>query len=84
MTQHATVSIAKAQRALGFSPCVSFEEGMKRTETWLKTCGYLTGMSQDDVRPLVPQPMSPPQPESPRETNQGTESKNQEPVHAIH
>lgn len=34
-------SIAKAQRLLGFQPTVDFEEGMARTEDWLRTAGYL-------------------------------------------
>jgi len=33
--------IAKAQRLLGYTPRVSFEEGMARTEAWLRAESYL-------------------------------------------
>ncbi len=33
----------KARALLGWEPKVDFEEGMRRTETWLKAEGYLTG-----------------------------------------
>ena len=29
-------SIEKARRVLGYAPCISFEEGMRRTEQWLR------------------------------------------------
>ena len=41
MTQHAVVDIAKAREKLGFSPTVSLEEGMKRSEDWLRESGHL-------------------------------------------
>ncbi|MGE5603069.1 MAG: NAD-dependent epimerase/dehydratase family protein [Nitrososphaerales archaeon] len=34
-------SVAKAKRLLGYKPKVSFEEGMLRTEEWLREAGYL-------------------------------------------
>jgi nucleoside-diphosphate-sugar epimerase len=34
-------SVAKAQRLLGYAPAVDFEEGMRRTEAWLRENGYL-------------------------------------------
>ncbi len=45
MTQHATVSIAKAQDTLDFFPCVSLKEGMEQTEVWLRENGYLTDVN---------------------------------------
>jgi nucleoside-diphosphate-sugar epimerase len=33
-------SIAKAQNQLGYEPKIDLEEGMKRTEEWLRTNGY--------------------------------------------
>lgn len=36
-------SIAKAQRLLGYQPQVSFDEGMRRTEVWLRQAGYIAG-----------------------------------------
>jgi 2-alkyl-3-oxoalkanoate reductase len=35
-------SVAKAKRLLGYKPRVSFEEGMRRTEKWLRENGYIT------------------------------------------
>jgi nucleoside-diphosphate-sugar epimerase len=35
-------SVAKAKRMLGYAPEVGFEEGMQRTEAWLRTAGYLS------------------------------------------
>jgi nucleoside-diphosphate-sugar epimerase len=35
-------SIAKAQRLLGYAPAVGFAEGMRRTEAWLRSAGYLS------------------------------------------
>ena len=35
-------SNAKARRILGWEPKVDFEEGMRRTEAWLREQGYLT------------------------------------------
>lgn len=34
-------SIEKARRLLGYRPAVSFDEGMRRTEAWLRKAGYL-------------------------------------------
>jgi len=36
-----TVSIDKARRRLGYAPGVSFDEGMRRCEAWLRREGYL-------------------------------------------
>ena len=36
-------SVAKAKRLLGYKPKISFEEGMRRTEKWLRENGYLSG-----------------------------------------
>lgn len=41
MHQPSIVSIDKAKRLLGFEPTVSFAEGMRRTEAWLRDAGYL-------------------------------------------
>jgi nucleoside-diphosphate-sugar epimerase len=41
MTQHATVSIAKARRVLNYEPRIGFEEGMSRCGSWLYREGYL-------------------------------------------
>lgn len=35
-------SVAKAQRVLGYAPAVDFAEGMRRTEAWLRSAGYLS------------------------------------------
>lgn len=35
-------SIAKAQRLLGYAPAVDFAAGMRRTEAWLRSAGYLS------------------------------------------
>ncbi len=35
-------SVAKAQRLLGYVPGVDFAEGMRRTEAWLRSAGYLS------------------------------------------
>lgn len=35
-------SVAKAERLLGYKPKVSFEEGMRRTEKWLRESGYIS------------------------------------------
>jgi nucleoside-diphosphate-sugar epimerase len=34
-------SIAKAQRLLGYAPAIDLDEGMARTERWLRAAGYL-------------------------------------------
>jgi len=34
-------SIAKAQRLLGYAPAIDLDEGMRRTEQWLRAQGYL-------------------------------------------
>ncbi|MGQ9490221.1 MAG: NAD-dependent epimerase/dehydratase family protein [Anaerolineae bacterium] len=36
-------SVAKAKRLLGYVPAVDFNEGMRRTEVWLRENGYLAG-----------------------------------------
>lgn len=41
MMQPSAVSIAKAQRLLGYTPRVSLGEGMRRTEAWLREVGRL-------------------------------------------
>lgn len=41
MHQPSVVSIDKARRLLGFEPKVSLDEGMRRTEAWLRETGYL-------------------------------------------
>jgi nucleoside-diphosphate-sugar epimerase len=38
---HNSFSNAKARRILGWEPAVGFDEGMRRTEAWLKDAGYL-------------------------------------------
>lgn len=38
---HSIYPITKAERLLGYRPTVSVEEGMKRTEAWLREAGYL-------------------------------------------
>ncbi len=38
---HNSFSNAKARRILGWEPAVDFEEGMRRTEVWLRKEGYL-------------------------------------------
>jgi nucleoside-diphosphate-sugar epimerase len=40
-------SVAKAQRVLGYAPAIDLLEGMRRTEAWLRSTGYLAGMRQD-------------------------------------
>ncbi|HLF28293.1 MAG TPA: NAD-dependent epimerase/dehydratase family protein [Anaerolineae bacterium] len=42
LTGSCRYSNAKAQRLLGWSPRVSLDEGMRRTETWLRESGRLT------------------------------------------
>lgn len=50
MTQRSVVSIEKARHILGFSPRMTLEEGMRHTEIWLKSCGYLpNSVGHDDV-----------------------------------
>jgi len=41
MTQHTTVSIAKAQQLLAYTPRIALAEGMQRSEAWLRQAGYL-------------------------------------------
>jgi nucleoside-diphosphate-sugar epimerase len=36
-----TYSIAKAQRMLGYEPAVGLDEGMARTQAWLRESGLL-------------------------------------------
>ena len=38
---HNSFSNAKARRILGWEPAIDFEEGMRRTESWLREQGYL-------------------------------------------
>ncbi|HID34387.1 MAG TPA: SDR family NAD(P)-dependent oxidoreductase [Anaerolineae bacterium] len=38
---HNSFSNAKARRILGWEPAIDFEEGMRRTEAWLREQGYL-------------------------------------------
>jgi nucleoside-diphosphate-sugar epimerase len=35
-------SITRAQHLLGYAPAIDFDEGMRRTETWLRHAGYLS------------------------------------------
>lgn len=42
LTRQSRFSIEKARRDLGYEPRVSLEEGMKRTEQWLRETGYLS------------------------------------------
>ena len=41
IARRGTYSIAKARRLLGYEPRVSLEEGMARTERWLREEGLL-------------------------------------------
>lgn len=41
MARPGTYSIEKARRVLGYAPAVDLEEGMRRTETWLRERGLL-------------------------------------------
>lgn len=43
LTRTGTYSIAKARRLLAFEPRVGLEEGMRRSEEWLRAQGILTG-----------------------------------------
>jgi nucleoside-diphosphate-sugar epimerase len=43
-------SVAKAQRLLGYKPKVSFDEGMRRTEQWLRENGHLSAVRQGPLR----------------------------------
>lgn len=36
-----SLSIEKAHRLVGYTPAVDLDEGMRRTERWLRTAGYL-------------------------------------------
>lgn len=38
-----TISSEKATRVLGWTPSVDLDEGMARTEGWLRKAGYLDG-----------------------------------------
>jgi len=40
-TQKGTYTIIKAKTKLGYSPRIALEEGMKRTEVWLRETGFL-------------------------------------------
>ncbi len=41
MTRTGTYSIAKARRVLGYEPAITLDEGMRRTESWLRAEGRL-------------------------------------------
>ncbi|MBP7689899.1 MAG: hypothetical protein KA765_18420, partial [Thermoflexales bacterium] len=41
VTGQAQLSTAKAQRLLGWSPRFSLDEGLRRTEAWLRDANYL-------------------------------------------
>jgi nucleoside-diphosphate-sugar epimerase len=41
MTSRTRVSIAKAQRLLGYAPRYTLERGMAECEAWLREAGYL-------------------------------------------
>lgn len=41
LARRGTYSIAKARRVLGYDPAVSLDEGMRRTERWLREQGLL-------------------------------------------
>jgi len=41
MTQHTTVSIDKARQLLEYAPHIALDEGMRRSEAWLRQKGYL-------------------------------------------
>ena len=43
-------SIEKAQRILGYEPQVDFDEGMRRTEVWLREAGYLVPHKSHEQR----------------------------------
>jgi nucleoside-diphosphate-sugar epimerase len=41
LSRTGTYSIAKARRVLGYEPAVTLEDGMSRTEAWLRDQGML-------------------------------------------
>lgn len=41
LARRGTYSIAKARRVLGYAPAIGLEEGMRRTEAWLREQGML-------------------------------------------
>jgi nucleoside-diphosphate-sugar epimerase len=41
MHQPSRVSVEKARRLLGFDPQIGLQEGMRRTEAWLREHGWL-------------------------------------------
>ncbi len=47
MPQRCHVSIAKAERDLGYAPKVSFDDGMDRCEAWLRGEGYLPPLATE-------------------------------------
>jgi len=49
MGQRSRVSIGKAAQRLGWAPEVTFAEGMRRTEAWLRSTGYLPARRDDAV-----------------------------------
>jgi nucleoside-diphosphate-sugar epimerase len=42
LARRGTYSIEKARRLLGYEPAVALDEGMRRTEAWLREQGLLT------------------------------------------
>ncbi|HVM13423.1 MAG TPA: NAD-dependent epimerase/dehydratase family protein [Egibacteraceae bacterium] len=51
LTHPGTYSIAKADRVLGWSPKVSLEEGMARTEEWLRETGLIPRSEPEEEDP---------------------------------
>jgi nucleoside-diphosphate-sugar epimerase len=45
MDQPGRVSIEKARRVFGYQPRISLDEGMRRTELWLRERGYLPAIA---------------------------------------
>ena len=43
LTRTGSYSIEKARRTLGYEPKVALEEGMRRSEAWLREQGLLAG-----------------------------------------
>jgi nucleoside-diphosphate-sugar epimerase len=41
ISRHGTYSIEKARRVLGYEPKVDLDEGMRRTEQWLRAEGLI-------------------------------------------
>jgi nucleoside-diphosphate-sugar epimerase len=47
LARRGTYSIEKARRLLGYEPAVTLDEGMRRTEAWLREQGLLSGDRSD-------------------------------------